>query len=247
MSLDIEAACNALQKLQEEIGSPPGTEPLRTAAIALQFVWGNGHLHNFEDYLACFKPDEFSPSLSSFDTREQAEASLQQQMDPRHAHGVTIAGARYSVGYSPERGVRFLVRIPESAGLTTTTRIMIPVMSEALSALRQAHAHVRTDEGQESVDMALLAIHFILESGQEPLFENFLGNFDSNIPRPPLCSFGTREEADTWLNAHPRPPHSASVEIAGQRYSVGYARDSGLRVLVRRPALEEPGLTEQDE
>ena len=247
MSLDIEAACSALQKLQEEMGAPPGREPLRTAALALHFIWGNGHLHNFEDYLTCFKQGDSPLSPSSFGTREQAEASLQQPMEPRRAHCVTIAGARYSVGYSPERGVRFLVRIPESAGLTTTTQPLTPLMSEAIAALRQARAHIRTPADKEPVDTALLAIHYILESGQSPLFENFLGNFDSNIPCPPLCTFGTREEADTWLNAHPRPPHSASVEIAGQRYSVGYARDSGLRVLVRRPTLEELGLTEQDE
>jgi hypothetical protein len=83
--------------------------------------------------------------------------------------------------------------------------------------------------------MALLSIHFILESAQSPLFEDFLGNFDSESPCPPLCSFGTRHEADTWLNAHPRPPHGARVAIAGQRYSVGYSRDSELRVLVRGP------------
>jgi hypothetical protein len=247
MSLDIEAACSALQKLQEEMGPPPGTEPLRTAAIALHFIWGNGHLHNFEDYLACFNQGDSPLSPSSFGTREQAEDSLQQPMDPRHAHSLSIAGSRYSVAYSPERGVRFLVRIPESAGLTTTTQPLTPLMSEAIAALRQARAHVRTSEDKEPVDTALLAIHYILESGQSPLFENFLGNFDSNIPCPPLCSFGTREEADTWLNAHPRPPHGARVEIAGQRYSVGYARDSGLRVLVRGPTLEELGLTEQDE
>ena len=168
-------------------------------------------------------------------------------MDPRHAHSVAIAGTRYAAGYSPERGVRFLVRIPESAGLTTITQTLSPLMSEALAALRQARAHVRTPEDKESVDIALLAIHFIQESGQSPLCETFVGNFDSKIANPPLCSFGTRKEAETWLNAHPRPPHGARVEITGQRYSVGYSRDSGLRVLVRGPTLEELGLTEQVE
>ncbi|OJT17696.1 hypothetical protein BO221_44890 [Archangium sp. Cb G35] len=95
--------------------------------------------------------------------------------------------------------------------------------------------------------MALLAIHFILESNQSSHFESFLENFDSDIPRPPLCAFSSRKEADTWLNAHPRPPHGAGVHIAGEHYSVGYARDSGLRVLVRRPTLEELGLTEEGE
>lgn len=247
MSLDIDAACSVLQKLQEKIGSPQGTEPLKTAAIALHFIWGSGHLSNFEDYLACFNQVDSPPSPSSFDTREQAEAWLQQPMEPRHARCVAIKGTQYAAGYSPERGVRFLIRIPESTRLTTLSQALSPLMSEALAALRQTRAHVHTPKDKELVDIALLALHFILESGQSAPFEIFLGNFDSNIPSPPLCSFGTRKEADTWLNAHPRPPHGARVDVAGQRYSVGYSRDSGLRVLVRRPMLEEPGLTEQGE
>ena len=246
MSLDIDAACGVLQKLQERIGSPPGTDPIKTAAIALHFIWGRGHLHNFEDYLDCFRLGD-SPPPSSFETREQAEASLQQPMDPRSAHSVAIQGTRYCVGYSPEHGVRFLVRIPERDRLTTTIQPSPPLISETLGVLRQARAHARTPEDKESVDIALLAIHFLLESNQSSHFERFLGIFDSTIAEPPLCTFSSRKEADTWLNAHPRPPHGAGVDIAGQHYSVGYARDVELRVLVRRPTLEELGLTEEGE
>jgi hypothetical protein len=79
------------------------------------------------------------------------------------------------------------------------------------------------------------------------MFESFLGSVDSRALPRSLCSFGTRQEADTWLSAHPRPPHGAQVEIAGERYSVGYSRDSGLRVLVRLPSQEELDLAEQSE
>jgi len=247
MSLDINAACGALQRLQEELDSPPGTEPLKTAALALHFIWGSGHLYNFEDYLACFNQVDAPPSSSSFDTRVQAEASLQQPRDPRVAHSVTIAGTRYSVGYSLERGTRFLVRVPDSAELGTTLQTTTPLMSEALAALRKARAHVHAPEDKEAVDTALLALQFLLESGQSPIFKNFLGSLDSRALPLPLCSFGTRQEADLWLSSHPRPPHGARVEIAGQRYSVGYSRDSGLRVLVRLPSLEEMDFTESSE
>jgi hypothetical protein len=246
MSLDIDTACGALQRLQEEIGAPPGAEPLKTAALALHFIWGSGHLYNFEDYLACFNQGDSPTSSSSFDTREQAEAWLHQPMDPRHAHSVAIAGTRYSVGYSLERGVRLLVRVPESVELTTPLQTTTP-LSEALAALRQARARVHSPEDMESVDSTLLAIHFILETGQSLSFENFLRRLDSEALPLPLCTFGTRQEADTWLSAHPRPPHGARVEIAGQRYSVGYSRDNGLRVLVRVPSLEELDLTEPSE
>jgi hypothetical protein len=241
MSLDINSACGALQKLQEEIDSPPGTEPLRTAALALHFIWGSGHLYNFEDYLACF--NQGTPPTSTFDTREQAEASLQQPMDPRHAHSIAIAGTRYSIGYSLERGVRFLVRVPDNAEATADWQTTPPLLREALVALHQTRARVRTPEDKESVDTTLLALHFILESGQSPIFENFLGSLDSKALPLPICSFGSPQEADIWLSAHPRPPHGARVEIAGQRYSVGYSRASGLRALVRLPSLAEMDLT----
>lgn len=245
MSLDINAVCGVLQRLQEQLGSPSGTEPLRTAAFALHFIWGSGHLLNFEDYLTCFHQSA-SPT-SSFDTRAQAEASLQQPMDPRRAHCVAIADTRYSVGYSLEHGSRFLSRVPERAELTTTRQTLSPLMSEALAALRQARAQAHSSQEKESVDTALLALQFISESGQSSIFEGFLSSVDSRALPRSLCSFGTRREANTWLSAHPRPPHSAQVQIAGERYSVGYSRDSELRVLIRLPSREELDLAEQSE
>ncbi|PTL80815.1 hypothetical protein DAT35_26095 [Vitiosangium sp. GDMCC 1.1324] len=163
MHLDIDVACVVLQRLQEEMGFSPGQEPLRTASLALHFIWGSGHLHNLEDYLACFNPDASPASFPSFGTREQAEAWLQQPMDPRHEHGAAIAGTRYSVGYSPERGVRFLLRVPENIEAIATRQTTIPLVDEALAALDQARAHVRSREDMESIHFALLALHFILD------------------------------------------------------------------------------------
>ncbi|WNG36618.1 hypothetical protein F0U61_25290 [Archangium violaceum] len=237
MSFDIDTVCSVLQRLQSAIGAPPGTEPLRTAALALHFIWGSGHQLNFEDFLDCFHQSD--SQTSSFDTRAQAETSLQQPMDPRRAHGMAIAGTRYSVSYSLERGARFLVRVPERAELTMAHQPPSLLMSEALAALRQARTQAHSSQDKDAVDTALLALQFISESGQSPLFENFLGSVDSrDLPRS-LCSFGTRQEADTWLSAHPRPPHGAQVEISGERYSVGYSRDGGVRALVRVPPLDE--------
>jgi hypothetical protein len=241
MRLDMEEVSNVLQRLQKDMGALPGTEPLRTAAIALHFIWGSGHLLNFEDYLACLNENASTISYPSFDTPEQAEAWLQQPMDPRHAHKVAVAGRLYSVGYSLDRGVRFLVRVPDRTELDTVKQVLNPILNEAIHALHRARQYVRAPKDMESIDSTLLALHFIWESSQLLDFERFLGNFDSEASFAPLCAFETREDADTWLKAHPRPPHGAQVGIAGQRYSVGYSRDSRLRVLVRVPPLEELG------
>ncbi|WP_257450617.1 hypothetical protein [Archangium lipolyticum] len=225
--------------LQKNMGSPSGSEPLRTAAIALHFIWGSGHLHNFEDYLACLGEGASTTLSPSFDTREQAEAWLQQPMDPRHAHKVAIAGHLYSVGYSLERGTRFLVRVPDKTELDTPRQVSNPLMNEAIGVLHQARQYAHAPTDMESIDSTLLALHFIVESGQLAAFEHFVESFDSKASFFPLRSFATREQADTWLSAHPRPPHGAQLGIAGQRYSIGYSRDCGLRVLVRLPSLEE--------
>ncbi|PTL80811.1 hypothetical protein [Vitiosangium sp. GDMCC 1.1324] len=142
---------------------------------------------------------------------------------------------------SPEQ-LLTLAREAAEGRLPAPGTVRLPDPPAQQTAARKEPKKERTPR----VDWAeLLRKTFDFESGQLHSFERFLGNVDSEEPTLPLCSFGTRQEADTWLSAHPRPPHGARVEIAGQSYSVGYSRDSGLRVLVRRPPLEELKRTEQ--
>ncbi|HLL03636.1 MAG TPA: hypothetical protein VK539_23840 [Myxococcaceae bacterium] len=51
-----------------------------------------------------------------------------------------------------------------------------------------------------------------------PAMEYYLADLRQAEPIVPVASFGTREEAEAWLHAHPEPPERAWVSIAGEPY-----------------------------
>ena len=217
------------------------------AAIALHFIVGSGHLHNFEDSLACFELDVLPASVPSFATREPAQDWLKQTPASVSIPGVTVAGSRYSVGYSLDEGVRFLIRVPSREELSAEWPDADALLASSVSSLLRAGARVTSAEERESIQVILLALRFIRESGQSSDLERFVGVFDTRETFLPLRVFASRAEAEVWLNGHPRPPHGARIQIADQRFSVGYERGSHLRVLVRGPSLKEVGLSESSD
>ncbi len=114
------------------------------------------------------------------------------------------------------------------------------LFDKTLGILHQVEQRAHTPEELEALKTAKIALHFIQSIGESSGFEDYLQNFNSEAPLAPLLSFATREEADLWLKDHPAPPHGAVVRIAEDRYSVGFERKSGLRVLVRIPSAEDP-------
>ncbi len=86
--------------------------------------------------------------------------------------------------------------------------------------------------------MAVDALRFIAATGQSADFEDYRKSLDANAPPLVSVSFQTREEAEAWLNAHPRPPDQAYVLIAGEYHIVMYASERNRRSLLRHPALE---------
>lgn len=51
-----------------------------------------------------------------------------------------------------------------------------------------------------------------------PSMEYYLADLRQKEAPIPVASFGTLEEADAWLKAHPSPPERAWVHIAGEPY-----------------------------
>lgn len=113
------------------------------------------------------------------------------------------------------------------------------LFDKTLILLHKVEQRGGSQEELEALKTAKIALHFIQAIGESYGFEDYLQNFASKEPLAPLLSFGKREEADSWLKNHPAPPHGAVICIADARYSVGFDRKSGLRVLVRIPADEE--------
>jgi len=112
---------------------------------------------------------------------------------------------------------------------------------KTLVSLHEIERRTEAPGELDALKTAKIALHFIQAIGESYGFEDYLDNFNSKAPLAPLLSFATRQEADRWLKEHPAPPHGAVVRIAESRYSVGFDRKSGLRVLVRIPSTEELG------
>jgi len=75
--------------------------------------------------------------------------------------------------------------------------------------------------------------------GEDHGFKEYLETLRSSRTSPPLLSFSTREEAESWLAKQPEPPPPAVVAIGRDLYSVGYNRRHRLRVLLRIPMPQE--------
>lgn len=86
--------------------------------------------------------------------------------------------------------------------------------------------------------MAVDALRFIASTGQSYDFKDYRESLDAKAPPLVIASFNKREEAEGWLNEHPRPPDQAYVLVAGEYYIVMYFPERKHRSLIRHPALE---------
>ncbi|WP_224360440.1 head protein [Hyalangium versicolor] len=109
---------------------------------------------------------------------------------------------------------------------------------DAQELLGQLWEQASSAEEKEKLRMAVDALRFITSTGQSSDFEEYRRSLDANAPPLLSASFQTREEAEAWLNAHPRPPDQAYVLIAGEYHIVMYSPERNLRGLLRHPALE---------
>jgi len=228
-----------LRKAQERLSGSPdadAAEALLPAVNVSFFILGSGHAHNFENYLADFRRGRL-PVLGAFPSREAFTTWLEAYAGPPPRGTVEVGGDHYTLGYSRRRGQPLLLRLPSMADLRRPGNAQ--EQGRLWLALDQARDVLgASPEDVDALHSAALALHFVQEADCAREFANFLAHFDK--PRPPLCSFTTRAEADTWLKNHPSPPHGARVQVGEDELTVGYWPQSGRRVLVRFPEDEEP-------
>jgi hypothetical protein len=108
----------------------------------------------------------------------------------------------------------------------------------AQELLGQLWEKTPSPEEKEKLRMAADALRFIAATGQSADFEDYRQSLDAKAPPLVSVSFHAREEAEAWLNAHPRPPDQAYVLIAGEYHIVMYVPERNHRRLLRHPALE---------
>jgi hypothetical protein len=111
------------------------------------------------------------------------------------------------------------------------------LITNTLRQLQEVERHASTSEQHAALENSRLTLHFIMGRGETGVFSDYLENFNTQLP--PVLSFATKEDADSWLRNHPAPPHGLSVGVADERYIVAYLRESGIRKLLRLPSNEE--------
>jgi hypothetical protein len=122
-------------------------------------------------------------------------------------------------------------------------------LDKLVRALRKAQELLSgSPEVAEALAPALNVSYFLLD-GHGHNFEDYLAAFRGES-LPSLGAFSSRDEFDTWLKMHFVPPPRGSVQVAAERYTLGYSRLSGQPLLLRLPsvgALRRPGGAEEQE
>jgi hypothetical protein len=114
---------------------------------------------------------------------------------------------------------------------------ILPKVQELLVRLR---ASAPSAEEKELLAVACFALDFIEVTGNFYPFEAFLETWNrAGEPLPTVASFGSREDAEAWLKAHPEPPHGAYVLVEGQPHSVFHLRHLDRRLLLPAPSSRE--------
>ena len=83
-----------------------------------------------------------------------------------------------------------------------------------------------------------LNVSFFLLDGHGYNFEDYLAALRNTAP-PSLGVFSNQDAFHSWLKNHSVPPPTGTVQVAGERYSLGYGRLKGQPLLLRLPPSEE--------
>lgn len=237
MRFDVDGMVGAVRKAQAGIHGSSGPELAEALLPALNapYFLLDGHGPNFEDYLAAFVGAAL-PSLGDFSTPDAFDAWSKAQSPLVIQGELSIAGVRYCLGCSRATGRPLLLRLPRVEDLWR------PTVSEGQErfwrALEKADDVLRpSPEDMKGLQSAALALHFVAASDCTNDFNHFLAHLEA--PLPALRVFDTRDEAESWLKQHPRPPHGARVKVGEEVRTVGYQRERNQRTLVRFPREEQ--------
>ncbi len=115
-----------------------------------------------------------------------------------------------------------------------------------LHQLQRVGQHATTSQQHDALKNSRIILYFIMGRNESGEFTHYFNNFHTAHPSS-VCSFDTKEEADTWLFNHPAPPHGATIEAANTHYTLAYSRDLNHRKLLRHLSDEELALSEETE
>jgi hypothetical protein len=250
----IQRTLALLHGVERHASTPEEHDALANSRHVLHFIRERNEAGEFEASLNRFSTGPRSPALS-FTTKEDAEAWLQAHPAPPHGALMKAGEALYQVAYSRELGSRKLLPLPpqeEWARMEASeeeadeeprtlnpshdTRFNVfDLFEKTCLHLHELEQRMSSPEELDALRTAKLAFHFVMNVGESLGLEAYLETLEASMSSPPVLSFATRQEADSWLAQQPEPPPPAVVAIGSGLYSVGYNRRRGGRVLLRIP------------
>lgn len=140
-SLSSAPVIGHLEQLRAQVPSAEDEEALRTASEALVFIESSGQHEGFEDYLRYWRSSTLPPVIAVFNTREEAEAWLDEQPTPPYMASVLIANEYHTVLATRETRELSFAPMPVIAEfIETTLRHGPPAPVAAFETREQAEA-----------------------------------------------------------------------------------------------------------
>jgi hypothetical protein len=251
-----------LHEVERHAATSDQMDALEACRTTLYFIQGRGEAGEFAAFVESFDTAPVTPLLS-FTTQDEADTWLLNHPAPPHGALVRAANDFYTVVDARALHHRKLLRLPPPEEVTQTDAAGEEAEQEVESApeplkpspgakfslfklyertcydLHQMEKRMSSPEELEAIRTAKISFDFVMRVGEEYGFEEYLEGLRSARTAPPLESFTTREEADTWLATQPEPPPPTVVCIGNELYSVGYNRRRKMRLLIRIPTRRE--------
>ncbi len=258
----IKRTLSLLHDVERHATIPEQQEALRNSKIALYFILERNEVGAFEEYLKNFNAGPLTAVLS-FPTKEEADAWLESHPAPPHGAFIGAGENLYHVAYVRELKHRKLLPLPTQEEWAPTKEEpeqeeaeeqsnrpppklgtefhLFDLLNVVCFYLHEMERRMSSPEEIEALKTAKIAFHFLMWTGEDHGFEEYLETLRSSRTSPPTQSFSAREEAESWLAKQPEPPPPAVVAIGSALYSVGYNRRHQRRVLLRIPTPQELG------
>jgi hypothetical protein len=247
-----------LQQVERHATTPEQFDALKASRTTLHFIQGRGEAGEFEEFFERFDTAAEMPLLS-FATKEVADTWLRNHPAPPHGGTIKAGNDFYTVVDFPTLDHRKLLRQPtlEELGLTDEEEegpeeeveppkpspgerfSLISLYDRTCYDLYQMEKRISSPEELEAIRTAKISFDFVMRVGEEHGFEDYLESIRSARTSPPVESFATREQADTWLSVQPEPPPPSVVAIGNELYAAGYNRRRAQRLLIRIPTPQE--------
>ncbi|WPB74490.1 hypothetical protein KYC5002_36415 [Archangium violaceum] len=263
MNLDlIKMTLARLHEVERHAATSDQVDALKACRTMLCFIQGRGETGDFAVFVESFDTAPVTPLLS-FTTKDEADTWLQNHPAPPHGALIRAANDFYTVVDARALQHRKLLRLPSPEEVTQTDEAgdepdqeveetpepPRPVFGTKFSLfklydrtcydLHQMEKRMSSPEELEAIRTARISFNFVMREGEEYGFEEYMESLRSARTAPPLVSFATHEEADSWLATQPEPPPPAVVSIGNELYSVGYNRRRKMRLLIRIPTQAE--------